>query len=584
MRIGHTALVAVLLVLGSTRVSCEPMLMARYDPAQSSSTTEKLKLPLALSWQFVGNKFDNNPASPIVVDGTVYFACGDRVYAVELATGALKWKYPSGDMGLGGSVKGAPAYHKGSLFFGATDENLYCLDAKTGSFKWAYRVRGAIRCPPVVVDNMVYVGADDESLYAIEADTGERRWVFTTRDDIAIGVAIGTGMAVISSMDGNMYGLTSSTGKLRWMFRLPVAPTSSSPLITEGMTVMAAGNSMYGLSVRSGQQKWHVSLKAEAAATPAAQGFDVFVPCRDKKIYAYMTGGRQPVPKWTQPADLGAIPMSSPVVAGDTVWVTGSRGVVAAFSTVDGSLKWRYVIAPSPVTTPGALFCDAASSPTIAEGALLVLTDDGVLHCFTSHAPDNTPPALFAGSPANGSFMSGAPPIKISGVLYDIGSGVDFSTATIMLDGQPVEAKVDIPSSTVYYETETGGGGKQATVLADGLHNIVVSAKDYAGNLMTKQWYIVTDSSLPPPRRSAPPEEGGKKEKPPATKPTRPGGTPGTSPGGPPMPPNIPGMDMPPPPPPPPPAPGPPVPQPAPTPGLGGGMHGPTEGAPQPTY
>jgi hypothetical protein len=160
---------------------------------------------------------------------------------------------------------------------------------------------------------------------------------------------------------------------------------------------------------------------------------------------------------------------------------------------------------------------------------------------------------IFATSPRSGSLMSGAPPIKISGLLYDIGSGVDFSTASITLDGQPMEAKTDLPSSTISYQTEMGGAGKQATTLRDGLHNIVVSAKDYAGNTLTREWYIITDSTLPPPRRSTPTVQPGKKIRQPATRPTE--GGPGVSPK-PPMPVG-PEMPPPPPPPPPPPAPGP---------------------------
>ena len=556
MRTPSAVLSAALLILVGTQACCLDMTMARYDPTQSSCTSEKLKLPLALKWEFVGSKFDNNPAAPIVVNGTVYFACGDRIYAVDLATGSLKWRYPS-DQGLGGSVKATPAYYNGAIYFGAGDENLYCLDAQTGAFRWAYRVRGGIRCPPIVSDGVVYFGADDDSLYALPADTGDPPiWTkpFTTRDDIAIGIALGSGIIVTSSMDGNVYGVVAASGKLRWApFRLLAAPTASSPVISESIAIMASGSAVYGLSVRSGQQRWQLTLDSEAAATPAVQGYDVYVPCRDKKIYAYSTTGRRPVVKWTEPADLGAIPMSSPVVAGDTMWVTGSRGIIAAFSVLDGTLKWRYAVAPSPVTSAGSLYCDAASSPTIAEGALLVLTDDGVLHCFTPQAPDSTPPMIFATSPRSGSLMSGAPPIKISGLLYDIGSGVDFSTASITLDGQPMEAKTDLPSSTISYQTEMGCAGKQATTLRDGLHNIVVSAKDYAGNTLTREWYIITDSTLPPPRRSTPTVQPGKKIRQPATRPTE--GGPGVSPK-PPMPVG-PEMPPPPPPPPPPPAPGP---------------------------
>ena len=547
MALRCAALVTALLILSALTAYGEDCLMGRYSPTQSSFTEEKLQLPLALSWEFVGSKFRGNPAAPVVADGTVYFACGDRVYAVYMSTGCQKWRYPSSDQGLAGSVKGTPAVYEGGVYFGAGDENLYCVDAQTGAFRWAYKVRGAIRCPPVVEDGVVYIGADDESLYAIDAANGDHRWRFTARDDIAVGVALGQGMAVVSSMDGNMYGVAVGSGKLRWTpFRLPVAPTASSPVISENLAIMAVGPSMYGLSVRSGQQKWQTTLQAETAATPAVQGFDVYVPCRDKKLYAYSVTGRRPGQKWAKPADLGSMPMSSPVLAGDMVWVTTSRGTVAAYSADTGDLKWRYAFTPSAVTTPTAKYCDASSSPTIAEGALLALTDDSVLHCFTPQAPDNQPPMVFSPMPPSGTIMSGAPPIKISAVLYDIGSGVDFDSATITLDGQAVDRTVDRVSSTVSFQTEMGGEGKQATVLSNGIHRIVASAKDYSGNLLTKEWYIITDDTLPPPRRAAPTEQPSKKKR----EPKRPRNVP-MPPG---MPgansPTSPGIDMPPPPPP----------------------------------
>jgi len=562
--------VAVLLFVVSGSAVRSDFLMARYDASQTGNTSEKIQLPLALSWEYVGNKFENNPASPVVAGNTAVFACGDRVYGVDLTTGSLKWRYPS-DQGLGGSVKATPAIYGDNVYFGA-GENLYCINLQTGTFRWAYQTRGSIRCPPVIVDGIIYFGCDDNSLYAIRADSGEAAWKpFVVRDDIAIGIAVGAGMVVVSCMDGNVYGITASTGKLRWQpFRLPAAPTDTSPVISENVAIVAVANTMYGLSARSGQLRWMVQLPAEVAATPAVLGYDVYVPCRDKKIYAYSTTGRQPALKWAAPADLGSNPMSSPVIAGDLLWVTGSKGVIAAFSLVDGSLKWRYVAAPSIVTTPTSLYCDAASSPTISNGALLVLTDDGVLHCFTPDAPDHVPPGMFNIMPANGTRMSGAPPIKISAVLYDIGSGIDPSSVTMALDGQPVDTKdkslFDIATGTASYQTEMGGDGKQAVVLKDGVHTITITAKDYAGNLLTKDWYIIADSSLPPPRRTAPATEPGKKEKEPPKK-TQPPATPPTPPSipGPSTPPTPPGMEMP-PPPPMPPAPGSGTPTPAPPP------------------
>ena len=539
-------LLVVLVVLTSATAFGAGALMGRYDPCQTSYTPEKLEPPLALLWEYTANKYENNPAPPAVADGVCYFACGDRVYAVDTSTGSLKWKYPS-DQRLGGYVKASPAVHDGNVYFGAGDGNLYCVNAATGAFQWAYQTRGAIRCPPVISDNdMIYVGADDNSLYAIDAGSGDAKWSFTGRDDIAVGVAVGTGMAVVSCMDGNMYGINANSGKLRWIQRLPLAPTRTSPVISQNIVVMAVGSQMFGLSLRSGRLRWAVRLPAEAAASPAVDGSDIYVPCRNKMIYAYTSVGRNLSLKWTEPAELGSMPMSSPTIAQNVLYITGSKGVIAAFSAVDGNLKWRYLTTPSAVTTPSSLYTDAASSPIVAEGSLFVLTDDGVLHRFTQDAPDNAVPTVFRMAPTNGIAMSGAPPIKMSAVLYDIGSGVDFFTAALYLDGQSTEREVDILASSISFQTKAGTADKAVTALKDGVHTITVTAKDYKGNLLKREWYFLADSSLPPPRRIKPAAAPGKKvkEPPQRTRPTpRPAPQPTPQPGGP---------ERPPPPPPPP--------------------------------
>lgn len=529
------ALAAALVALVAAPVLSSDVVMGRYDPYQSSYTSEKIDLPIALKWEFTGNRFKNNPAAPIVVGKTCYFASGEFVYAVDLDTGGLNWKYPS-ERGLGGSVKSTPVYHAGNLFFGATDKNLYCLDAATGAFKWAYPVRGGIRCSPVITEGVLYFGADDDSVHAISPDTGEAVWPkpFTAKDDISTGLAVAPGILIAASMDACVYGVSTVTGKLRTMpFRLPQAPVRTSPVIVDNVVVMAVGNSMLGISLRGNQLRWQVTLPSEAAATPAALGNDVFVPCRDKNIYAYNIGGRQPILKWTAPAELGTVPLASPVAANDTIYVTGSRGVIAAFSANDGSLKWRYVCSPSTITAPTSAYVDIAASATVANGAVLVLSDDGVLRCFTADAPDYEPPKAFRAVPTVGSVLSSAPPIKISCVLFDIGSGVDFSKVSMRLDDVPVEnLNVDPATFTVSYVTDVGSPGKPMQRLPQGPHTATVYAQDYKGNLLTHSWFFLTDDSLPPPRVAVPAAQSKKTTVPPKTKtetpkPTYPPGFPG---------------------------------------------------------
>lgn len=504
MTLRHAALFACLLILATGAGFCDDATMGRYGPQQMGYTIEKLEPPLTLSWEYTANKDRGNAAAPVSAEGACYFASGDRIYALDVVSGNLKWKYPV-DQPLTSTVKATPAIIDGKLFFGTADGKLYCLNAQTGTFEWFFETRAALRCPPIVLDDIMYIGSDDNSIYTIHASTGETAWAkpFTARDDFSNGIAVGAGMVVGSCMDGNMYGVNASSGKLRWKNRLPNAPVKTSPVMTENQTIMALGNTMFGVTTRSGQQKWMVQLPAEASAPPATNGTDVFVPCHNKMLYCYNIAGRQPVLRWTEPADVGGVPLSSPTIADQLVYVTGSHGVVSAFSVADGTLKWRYAFAASTVTTPGSTFTDASTSPIVSNGSLLVLTDDGVMHCFTKGAPDTAPPDIYFITPANGTRMSGAPPIKFSAVLYDVGSGVDFSSASMLLDGEGVELETDLTTGAVSYTTAPSTDKSIVKPLKDGVHIVTLSVKDYAGNLLTKEWSFVADSTMPPPRRSA---------------------------------------------------------------------------------
>lgn len=502
MILRRATITVCLLVLALGAGFCDDALMGRYDSQQMGYTEEKLEAPLMLTWQYTAARFRGNTAAPVIAGNSVYFAAGDCVYCVDLYSGNFLWRYPQ-EQSLTSTVKATPAINGDYLYFGTGDGKLYCLDRYEGKFEWFFETRGALRCPPVIDSGTMFLGSNDNSIYAIDAETGDMVWPkpFTARDDFANGIAVGSGMVVGSSMDGNFYGINQSSGKLRWIFRLPSAPVKTSPIIADNVAIIAVGNVVYGLTARSGQARWMIQLPSDASTTPASDGVDLFVPCRDKKLYCYNISGRTPALKWTQPADIGAVCSSSPTVTDEIVFVTAARGIVAGFSTIDGSLKWRYIAAPSGINTPGATFTDALTSPVIANGSLFVLTDDGVLNCFTKTSPDTAPPDPFFLTPANGVRMSGAPPIKISAALWDAGSGVDFGSATLTLDGESKDYEIDYSTSTVSFSTEIGDSKSPVKPLKDGSHVIALTVKDYAGNQLTQEWTFVADSSMPPPRR-----------------------------------------------------------------------------------
>lgn len=63
------------------------------------------------------------------------------------------------------------------IYFGSTvDNNLYCVDAKTGRPVWQFETDGAIRLAPTLALDKVFFGSDDGVAYCLNANTGKLVW------------------------------------------------------------------------------------------------------------------------------------------------------------------------------------------------------------------------------------------------------------------------------------------------------------------------------------------------------------------------------------------------------------------------
>ncbi|MCA9023555.1 MAG: PQQ-like beta-propeller repeat protein, partial [Planctomycetaceae bacterium] len=117
----------------------------RGDAARSGYTEAPLPNRMELQWTFrvqqkptpawpthTRIKFDE-VFQPIIVNQTVLFGSStdDQLYALDLKTGALKWKFFTE-----GPIRFAPAAWKDRVFVASDDGNLYTLNIKDGSLLW----------------------------------------------------------------------------------------------------------------------------------------------------------------------------------------------------------------------------------------------------------------------------------------------------------------------------------------------------------------------------------------------------------------------------------------------------------------
>jgi PQQ-dependent dehydrogenase (methanol/ethanol family) len=150
---------------------------------------------LRLAWSFSTGVLRGHEAAPIVAGGTMFVVTPypNYLYALDIATGALKWKYDPGAARASQGVaccdvvnRGA-AYADGRVFFNTLDVHTVAVDAKSGTELWKTKLgeinKGeSMTMAPLVVDGLVYVGNSGGEfgvrgwITALDAATGKIVW------------------------------------------------------------------------------------------------------------------------------------------------------------------------------------------------------------------------------------------------------------------------------------------------------------------------------------------------------------------------------------------------------------------------
>lgn len=164
---------------------------------------------------------------------------------------SLKWKYTTD-----GPVYSSAAAVNDKIYIGSYDQNLYCLDAKSGAKLWNFTTGTPIGWSPAVVNGRVYTGVTDGFCYCLDANTGNLIW------KTACGPAVPQNMTVgyvqsspiisgnklfVGALDARLYCLDiNNDGKILWSFMTVNGSTSPNTAIkatpaVDGNTVWTVG-------------------------------------------------------------------------------------------------------------------------------------------------------------------------------------------------------------------------------------------------------------------------------------------------------------------------------------------------------
>ena len=156
----------------------------------------------ALRWK--AKTHDDTDASAVIYDDFVY-ACAEEkapyLYCFAREDGRQVWRYDGNRRGY----YSTPAIANGRVWVGAEDQNLHCVDARSGKGIWTFKTGGGVWASPCVIDDKVVFGSRDSHVYCVDANTGKLVWRLKLDGRIISSPCIVDGVIWIGTATGYFY-------------------------------------------------------------------------------------------------------------------------------------------------------------------------------------------------------------------------------------------------------------------------------------------------------------------------------------------------------------------------------------------
>jgi outer membrane protein assembly factor BamB len=183
-------------------------------------------------------------SSPLVQDGTVYVGAWDKkVYALDAATGAIKWTTETDAQIVSSAswIDAATAGGAPAIVIGTNGGSLYALDAATGAIRWKAQSnerlgsgREYFYATPTVAYGRVFIGNTDGWMYAYGAQTGKLIWAQQAGTYVYTGAVAAGQVIYIGTYDGSIIAFDAATGNRLWTTEAPGA-VHGAPVLMDGL-------------------------------------------------------------------------------------------------------------------------------------------------------------------------------------------------------------------------------------------------------------------------------------------------------------------------------------------------------------
>jgi outer membrane protein assembly factor BamB len=327
-------------------------------------------------------------APPIAADGKVFVMDGEAtVSAIDARSGSVAWRRdvrPPNKRDRD-AYGGGLAYSDGKVYVTSGYRVVAQLDAATGQIGWSTRTEQPIHGAPALAAGRVAAVAIDNTLLTFDMATGAPAWTYQALTEPARIVsasspAVSGDTLVAAFGSGELVAMRSTNGNDLWNEALSRASRTSAlseirdipgrPVIYQGDVYAVSHSGVFAaVDLRTGQARWQLPVVGITSPLPA--GDVVYVVGRDGRVVCASRETGQIY--WIRDLNEGFKPKrkgglfgiggrvavrpvwSSPILANDRLILGGSSGDVAVINAKTGEVQRRFDIGAPVLLSPIAL-------------------------------------------------------------------------------------------------------------------------------------------------------------------------------------------------------------------------------------
>ncbi|MGU3390515.1 outer membrane protein assembly factor BamB family protein [Sphingomonas sp. M1A8_2b] len=341
-----------------------------------------------------GSNRERLGAPPVVADGMLFVSdVTATIHAFKADTGAALWSsgITEGKINRAARFGGGVSYDDGKLY--ATDGvgDVVAMNAADGKILWRAKPGAPLRGSPTVANGAVYVLTQDNQVFSLNQTDGKVQWVQsgTLETQGVFGVAapaVSQGTVVAGFSSGELSAYRYENGRILWqdaLSRTSITTSVSSlsdidaaPVIDGGRVyAVGQGGRMVALELATGQRLWEQNFAG--ISTPWIAGEWLFVVTDDAKLVCLSRSNGKArwiaqLPRFqNEKKRSNAITWFGPVLAGNHLVLTNSRGEIDFVSPTDGTIS-----STIETKTPFSL------SPIVVNSTLYTLDQKGKITAY----------------------------------------------------------------------------------------------------------------------------------------------------------------------------------------------------------